>query len=200
MKKKIHERVENKEKQGEGTEEPGQEPASNTNEQQAGSSAEAEQQAKPDKAALEMKALNEKLAEMQDKYLRLSAEFDNYRKRTLKEKMELSKYAEENILAKILPFMDDFDRAVQHLDTTTDTKAMADGILLIYNKFQEFLKHSGVTEIESMNLDFNVEHHDAIAKSPVDDESKKGKVVDVILKGYFLRDKILRHAKVVVGE
>lgn len=204
MKKKIHDRDESKEKTGEEMEAPGHGPAGEVRDQSTEvsveTSDETEQQAESDKAALEIKALGEKLAEMQDKYLRLSAEFDNYRKRTLKEKMELSKYAEENILSKIIPFMDDFDRAVQHLDTATDIRAMADGILLIYTKFSEFLKQNGVTEIESMNMDFNVEHHDAVAKSPVDDESKKGKVVDVILKGYFLRDKILRHAKVVVGE
>lgn len=159
----------------------------------------AEVEAAADKMVSEVRAMEEKLAEMQDKYLRLSAEFDNYRKRSLKEKMELSKYAEENILAKIIPFMDDFDRAVQHLDTA-DNDAMKNGINLIYMKFNEFLKQNGVTEIEAMNTDFNFELHDAVAKVPVQDESKKGKVVDVVLKGYYLRDKILRHAKVVVGD
>lgn len=152
-----------------------------------------------DKIVTEVRALEEKLAEMQDKYLRLSAEFDNYRKRSLKEKMELSKYAEENILARILPFMDDFDRAVQHLDTS-DNEAMKNGITLIYGKFREFLKQNGVTEIEAMNTDFNFDLHDAVAQTPVEDANKKGKVVDVVMKGYYLRDKILRHAKVVVGE
>jgi molecular chaperone GrpE len=159
-----------------------------------------EAEAAADKVVSEVRAIEEKLAEMQDKYLRLSAEFDNYRKRTLKEKMELSKYAEENILAKIIPLMDDFDRAIQHIDTAADDEAMKNGLNLIYVKFNEFLKQNGVTEIEALNSDFNVELHDAVAKAPVDDESKKGKIVDVILKGYYLRDKILRHAKVVVGE
>lgn len=152
-----------------------------------------------DKSEEKLKSLQEKLAEMQDKYLRLSAEFDNYRKRTLKEKMELSKYAEENVLLKIIPFMDDFDRAIQHLDTT-DIEAMKNGVQLIYGKFAEFLKQSGVKEIEASGYDFNVDLHEAVAKINVDDEDKRGKVIDVILKGYYLRDKVLRYSKVIVGE
>jgi len=140
-----------------------------------------------------------KLAEMQDKYLRLSAEFDNYRKRTLKEKMEISKYASEEILLKIIPFMDDFDRAIKHLNESADYEGMKSGIELIYGKFDDFLKQNGVKEIEAINSDFNVDIHEAVAKSPVEDEMK-GKVVDVVLKGYYLHDKVLRYSKVVVGE
>jgi molecular chaperone GrpE len=142
----------------------------------------------------------EKLAEMQDRYLRLSAEFDNYRKRTLREKIELTKNAGENILINILPVMDDFERALKLMETATDCTAMKSGIDLIYNKFSEFLKQNGIKEIESLNKDFNVDLHDAIAKVPVQDESLKGKVVDVVLKGYWLQDKVMRHSKVVVGE
>jgi len=137
---------------------------------------------------------------MQDKYLRLSAEFDNYRKRTLKEKMEISKYAGEELLKNILPFMDDFERAVKHMETTPDSSAIKEGIDLIYNKLSDFLRQHGVKEIESLNCDFNVDLHDAVTKIPVDEEEKKGKIVEVISKGYFLKDKILRHAKVVIGE
>jgi molecular chaperone GrpE len=147
----------------------------------------------------EVRAIEEKLAEMQDKYLRLSAEFDNYRKRTLKEKMDLTKYAEEDVLSKIIPFMDDFDRAMQHIDTA-DGDAMKNGLNLIYAKFSDFLSQNGIKEIDALNTDFNVDLHDAVAKVPVEDESKKGKVVDVVLKGYYLKDRVLRHAKVVVGE
>ncbi len=131
---------------------------------------------------------------------RLSAEFDNYRKRTLREKMELSKYAAEDLFLKILPLMDDFDRALSHMETATDCVAMKDGIDLIYNKFSEFLKQNGIKEIEALNIGFDVELHDAIAKVPVQEEEKKGKVVDVVQKGYYIRDKVLRHSKVVVGE
>ncbi|HLP74746.1 MAG TPA: nucleotide exchange factor GrpE [Bacteroidales bacterium] len=156
-------------------------------------------EATSDKVMSEVRAIEEKLAEMQDKYLRLSAEFDNYRKRTLKEKMDLTKYAEEDVLSKIIPFMDDFDRAMQHIDTA-DGDAMKNGLNLIYAKFSDFLSQNGIKEIDALNTDFNVDLHDAVAKVPVEDESKKGKVVDVVLKGYYLKDRVLRHAKVVVGE
>ncbi len=153
-----------------------------------------------DKVVSDVKSVEEKLSEMQDKYIRLSAEFDNYRKRTLREKMELSKYAAEDLFLKIIPLMDDFDRALSHMGTATDSAAMRDGIELIYNKFSDFLKQNGIKEIESLNSGFNVDLHEAIAKVPVEEEDKKGKVVDVIQKGYFIQDKVLRHSKVVVGE
>jgi molecular chaperone GrpE len=153
-----------------------------------------------DKVVSDLKSAEEKLAEMQDRYVRLSAEFDNYRKRTLREKMELSKYATEELLLKIIPLMDDFDRALAHMDTATDIVAMKDGIDLIYNKFSEFLKQNGIKEIESMNSGFNVDLHDAIAKVPVQEEEQKGRVIDVVQKGYYIYDKVLRHSKVVVGE
>jgi molecular chaperone GrpE len=141
-----------------------------------------------------------KLAEMQDRYLRLSAEFDNYRKRTLREKIDLTKHAGENILKSIVPVMDDFDRALKLMDTATDSTAMKSGIDLIYNKFNEFLKQHGISEIEALHSDFNVDLHEAISKVPVDDESLKGKVVDVVQKGYYLHDKVMRFSKVIVGE
>jgi molecular chaperone GrpE len=147
-----------------------------------------------------VRAVEEKLAEMQDKYLRLSAEFDNYRKRTLREKMEMTKYAGENLLLKIIPLMDDFDRALAHMDTASDCTAMKNGIDLIYGKFSEFLKENGIKEIESLNQNFNVDLHEAVAKLPVEEKKKKGKIVDVVLKGYYFQDKVLRFSKVVVGE
>ena len=153
-----------------------------------------------DKVVPEVKTGEEKLAEMQDKYIRLSAEFDNYRKRTLREKMDLSKYAGEKLLLDIIPLMDDFERALKHLDITTDCVALKDGIEIIYGKFSDFLKQNGIKEIESLNSSFNVDLHDAVAKVPVEEADKKGKVVDVLLKGYYLQDKVLRHSKVVVGE
>jgi molecular chaperone GrpE len=153
-----------------------------------------------DKLVPEVNIAEEKLAEMQDKYIRLSAEFDNYRKRTLREKMELSKYAGENLFLEILPFMDDFERALKHMDSSADCIALKDGIDIIYSKFSDFLKLNGIKEIESLNNNFNVDLHEAVAKVPVEDTDKKGKVVDVLLKGYYLQDKVLRFAKVVVGE
>ena len=153
-----------------------------------------------DKVVPEEMPAEEKLAELQDKYIRLSAEFDNYRKRTLREKMELSKYAGENLLLNIIPLMDDFDRALKHMDIATDCIAMKNGIDLIYGKFSEFLKQNGIKEIESLNSNFNVDLHEAVAKVPIGEDDKKGKVVDVVLKGYYLQDKVLRFSKVVVGE
>jgi molecular chaperone GrpE len=153
-----------------------------------------------DKVVSEVRISEEKLAEMQDKYIRLSAEFDNYRKRTLREKMELSKYAAENVLTKIIPIMDDFERALNHMDTATDCEAMKNGINLIYVKFSEFLRQNGISEIESLNTNFNVDIHEAIAKVPVQEDDKKGKVVEVLQKGYYIQDKVLRFSKVVVGE
>jgi molecular chaperone GrpE len=153
-----------------------------------------------DKVVLDVKVVEEKLAEIQDRYLRLSAEFDNYRKRTLREKIELSKYAGENLLLGIIPLMDDFERALKHMDSTKDCVALKDGIDIIYGKFSDFLKQNGIKEIESLNSNFNVDLHDAVAKVPVEEADKKGKVVDVVLKGYYLQDKVLRHSKVVVGE
>jgi molecular chaperone GrpE len=153
-----------------------------------------------DKVVPEEKPVEEKLAEMQDKYIRLSAEFDNYRKRTLREKMDLSKYAGEDLLLKIIPIMDDFERALKHMDTATDCAAMKNGIDFIYGKFSEFLKQNGIREIESLNINFNVDLHEAVAKISVEENDKKGKVVDVVLKGYYLQDKVLRFSKVIVGE
>jgi molecular chaperone GrpE len=153
-----------------------------------------------DKVLSDVKTAEVKLAEIQDKYMRLSAEFDNYRKRTLREKMELSKYAAEDLFQKLIPLMDDFDRALAHMESATDCAAMKDGIDLIYNKFYAFFKQNGIREIESMNIGFNVDVHEAVAKMPVEEEEKKGMVVDVVQKGYYFQDKVLRHSKVVVGE
>lgn len=153
-----------------------------------------------DKVVSSEKTLEEKLAEMQDKYIRLSAEFDNYRKRTLREKIELSKYASENILLKLLPFMDDFERALKNIEDIKDCSAVKEGIDLIHTKFLEFLKQNGVNEVEALDSPFNYDLHDAVAKVKVEDDSKKGMVVEVIQKGYYLLDKVIRHSKVVVGE
>ena len=153
-----------------------------------------------DKVVLEIRAAEEKLAEMQDRYIRLSAEFDNYRKRTLRERIDLSKYGDENLLLKIIPLMDDFERALQHIDTSADCGAVKNGIDLIYIKFSDFLKQNGIKEIEALNSNFNVDLHEAVAKVHVEDNDKIGKVVDVVLKGYYLQDKVLRFSQVVVGE
>ena len=137
---------------------------------------------------------------MTDKYLRLSAEFDNYRKRTLRERMELTKTAAESVMLSILPVSDDFERAMHSIEQGMDFEAVKEGILLIYNKFQEFIKQNGITEIEAAGKEFNTDLHEALTKIPAPSEDLKGKIIDVIQKGYYLNDKVIRFAKVVVGE
>lgn len=146
------------------------------------------------------KSSEEIIQELQDKYIRLSADFDNYRKRTLKEKMDLIKLAGEDILLKLLPVMDDFDRALQTMNEATDCKAMKDGVDLIHNKFKEFLSSNGIKEINAMNDEFNTDLHEAVTKVPAPSKKMKGKIVDVVEKGYFLHDKVIRYSKVVIGE
>ena len=149
---------------------------------------------------LEVKELQEKLDAANDKYLRLSAEFDNYRKRTLKEKMELTKSAGEQILEKILPVMDNFERALQSMETATDVPALREGVQLIYTTFKDFLTQHGVKEIECIHTEFNPDLQEAVTKIPAPAEELKGKVVDCIQKGYMLHDKVIRFPKVVEGE
>ncbi len=148
----------------------------------------------------ELDELAGKLIEMNDKYLRLTAEFDNYRKRTLKEKMDLTRMGGENVLIKILPVVDNLERAMQSIRETSDIESVKVGIELIYNNFRDFLKQNGVQEIECMNVDFDSEIHEALTKIPVASPELKGKVVDVIEKGYYLHDRVIRYAKVVVGD
>ncbi len=138
--------------------------------------------------------------ELKDKYIRLSAEFDNYRKRTLKEKMELSKSAGEDILTSILPVVDDFDRAVKSIDEAKDIVAIKEGVHLIYAKFKEFLTQKGIKEIDALHKEFDTDEHEALTKIPAPEKDLKGKVIDVIEKGYLLNDKVIRFSKVVVGE
>jgi molecular chaperone GrpE len=146
------------------------------------------------------KELQLKVDELQDKYIRLMAEFDNFRRRTLKEKTELIKFAGEDILVSLLPVIDDFERGLQVMDKTTEVEPVKLGVQLIYNKFKDFLVQRGVKEVESLNKDFDVELHEALTKIPAPEEDLKGKVLDVVQKGYILNDKVIRYAKVVVGE
>lgn len=143
---------------------------------------------------------DQKISELQDKYLRLSAEFDNYRKRTMRERAELIKSAGEDVLSGILPVVDNFERALAHLTDVREPEAIKEGVVLIYNKFKEFISQRGIKEISALNLPFDADLHDAVAKMPVTEKEKHNLVIDVVEKGYYLNDKIIRHAKVVVGE
>lgn len=155
---------------------------------------------KLEKLKKEIKAKEDELKEMQDKYIRLSAEFDNYRKRTLKEKMDLTKYAGEDLLKDILPVIDDFERGMNNVKEGSDIEAIKQGMELIQNKFKNFISQKGLKEIEALNQEFNMDLHEAITKIPAPEEKLKGKIVDVIEKGYYLNDKVIRFAKVVIGE
>jgi len=148
----------------------------------------------------EIQQLGQKLQELNDKYLRLSAEFDNYRKRTLKEKMELTKSAGEKILINVLPVMDNFERAIQTIENAKEIEGVKEGIHLIYKNFNDFISQNGIKEIEALNQEFDTDIHETITKIPAPSEDLKGKVVDCIEKGYYLNDKVIRFSKVVIGE
>lgn len=130
----------------------------------------------------------------------LMAEFDNYKKRTLKEKSELIRNAAANAMRGILPVVDDMERAIEAMKSSDDPAAIKEGIDLIYNKFIKYLEQNGVKEIPTKGTDFDTEYHEAITTIPVENEADKGKVVDTVSKGYTINDKVLRHAKVVVGQ
>jgi molecular chaperone GrpE len=147
-----------------------------------------------------VKELQEELETQKNKYLRLSADFDNFRKRTLREKMEMSKLAGEEIFTRILPVLDDLERAMKSIEEATEIEALKEGIGLIYNKLKEYLKQQGVKEIEAIHEEFDTDLHEAVTKIPAENKKLKGKVVDVIEKGYFLNDKVIRFSKVVIGE
>jgi len=138
--------------------------------------------------------------EEKDRYLRLAAEFDNYRKRTLKEKAELIKNGGEKTLTAILPVLDDFERALKNMEATEETRAMKEGVELIFNKFNKVLEQEGLQKIETEGQAFDVDFHEAIALIPAPSEDMKGKILDCVQTGYKLNDKVIRHAKVAVAQ
>lgn len=147
----------------------------------------------------EEEKLKKQVAELNDKYLRLYSEFDNFRKRTMKEKSELIKTASEDVLKSVLPVIDDFERAIKANETVTDASPIKEGITLIYNKLKNSTQLKGLTAFESIGQDFNADTMEAITHIPATDENQKGKVVDEVEKGYKLGDKVIRYAKVVVA-
>ena len=140
------------------------------------------------------------IEEQKDKYLRLSAEFDNYRKSTMKEKAELILNGGEKSISSILPVIDDFERAIKTMETAKDVKAVKEGVELIYNKFMAVMAQNGVKVIETKDQPLDTDYHEAIAVIPAPSEEQKGKILDCVQTGYTLNDKVIRHAKVVVGE
>ncbi len=148
----------------------------------------------------EVDKLTNELQEQKDKYIRLFAEFDNYRRRTAKESVELRQTAGKEIIQSLLDVLDDAERAEKQLEKSGDVQQFAEGALLIFNKFKKTLESKGLKKMESLDTGFDVEKHEAITEISVQDKSKKGKVIDEIQKGYYLNDKIIRFAKVVVGK
>ena len=165
--------------------------------EESGFSGESEEE-KNEKSPLE--EAQAQIDELKDKYLRSVAEFDNYRKRTLKEKAELILNGSEKAVGAVLPILDDMERAIANGEKTDDPKVLREGISLIYAKFQKVLESLGVKEIETADADFDTDVHEAIAMVPGMGDDKKGKVLDCVQKGYKLNDKVIRHAKVAVGQ
>ena len=163
----------------------------------ADNAAEEEQTPSPEGQIAE---LTERCADLADKNLRMMAEFDNFRRRTAKEKLELQKTAGESIFKDMLPLVDDFERAVNAMEKTDDINSVRDGVMLIYQKFLSFLEKNEVKPIDTKDADFDTTYHEAITMFPAPTPEQKGKVIDCTQKGYTLADKVIRYAKVVVGE
>lgn len=186
--------------------EPQQEPETEVKEEQATANTEKPSDEEPSSKRhkgrrAQAKALEEakaKYAELNETYLRLYSEFDNYRKRTAKEKLELSATASAAVMKDLLPVLDDFERALQNMEKNGN-EADLQGVTLIYNKFKSTLNKRGLEEIVAIDCDFNTDEHEALTMVPAPDESKKGKVIDVIQKGYKLNGTVIRFARVVVG-
>lgn len=171
--------------------------AAEQTEETSGDAKVADQETKTEDASEKMAA---EIAEWRDKYVRLSAEFDNYRKRTLKEKMDLMSSAGEDVIKSLLPVMDDLERALAATEKASDVAAVREGVVLISNKLRDTLRGRGLAEIEAVGQELDTDFHEAVAKIPAQDEAQKGRIIDVVQKGYKLNDKVIRHSKVVVGE
>lgn len=148
----------------------------------------------------EIEKIEDELKEQKDKYLRLMAEFDNFRRRTAKERLELIQTAGKDVIVSLLDVLDDCDRAEKQLQTTDDIALQKEGIQLVFNKLRATLQNKGVKAMESIQTDFDVEKHEAITGIPAPSDDLKGKVIDEVEKGYYLNDKLIRFAKVVVGK
>jgi molecular chaperone GrpE len=146
------------------------------------------------------KKLEGEIAELKDKYLRLTAEFDNFRRRTAKERVELTQTAGKDVIQSLLVVLDDMDRAGNQLETTTDIKVIKEGVSLVFNKLRSVLQQKGLKVMDAANKDFDADLHEAITEIPAASEDLKGKVSAVVESGYYLNDKLIRHAKVVVGK
>lgn len=194
MSKKEQEQVKEEELQQEETQTEAQ------NAEVESQNAETEQPAKEETPEDKIAALQAELEKSQKEYLFLMAEFDNYRKRTVKEKAELIKNGGEKAMLGLLPVIDDFERAIDAIDKSSDVEGLKEGVDLIYNKFMKYLESQQVKPMESTGTDFDADIYEAVTTFPAPDESMKGKVIDTVQKGYTINEKVLRHAKVVVGQ
>lgn len=170
------------------------------NQQEGKNTAEDTKQEEPATCEEDIKNLEEQIAELKDKHLRLFSEFDNYRKRTTKERIELFKTANSDLIQELLPVLDDFDRAMKSFEETEDAQAVKEGVQLIHNKLKGTLEKKGLKCMDSQGKDFDTDFHEAITEIPAPTEDLKSKVVDVVEKGYTLNEKVIRYAKVVVGK
>ena len=180
-------------------------PEENTDNDIAGEATQAPEQENSEESAAEAEVdetekLREELAKEKKEYLFLMAEFDNFRKRTLREKSEIIRNAGENVLKGLLPIVDDFERGLKAADATENAAEVKEGMQLIYNKLVKYLAANGVKAFDPDDRDFDADRHVAISVVPVPDETQKGKILDTVEKGYMINDKVLRHAKVVVGQ
>jgi len=162
--------------------------------------AQEEETAEPEAEKTPLEQAQEEIAELKDKYLRSVAEFDNYRKRTLKERAELILNGGEKVLTAILPVVDDMERAIENGAKTEDPQVLREGMEIIYHKLMKVMEAQGVSTIETTDADFDTDLHEAVAMVPGMGDDKKGKVIDCLQKGYKLNDKVIRHAKVAVGQ
>lgn len=194
MSKKEQEQVKEEELQQEETQTEAQ------NAEVESQNSEEEQPAKEETPEDKIAALQAELEKSQKEYLFLMAEFDNYRKRTVKEKAELIKNGGEKAMLGLLPVIDDFERAIDAIDKSSDVEGLKEGVDLIYNKFMKYLESQQVKPMESTGTDFDADIYEAVTTFPAPDESMKGKVIDTVQKGYTINEKVLRHAKVVVGQ
>lgn len=194
MSKKEQEQVKEEELQQEETQTEAQ------NAEVESQNAEEEQPAKEETPEDKIAALQAELEKSQKEYLFLMAEFDNYRKRTVKEKAELIKNGGEKAMLGLLPVIDDFERAIDAINKSSDVESLKEGVDLIYNKFMKYLESQQVKPMESTGTDFDADIYEAVTTFPAPDESMKGKVIDTVQKGYTINEKVLRHAKVVVGQ
>ena len=148
----------------------------------------------------ELEKAQKKIEELNDKYHRQIAEFDNYRKRVMKEKADMIKYSGEKVITTLLPILDDMERAIQNMEKTEDVASVKEGVQLIIDKFMKLLKQEGLSRIETEGKDFDTDFHEAIAMVPGQPEEMKGKIIDCVTPGYMLNDKVIRHAKVAVAQ